>query len=149
MALRVDDSVQYCYLMKCKAQPKMQRRGRYRESRFFDDEACQAWCAADKNGRHSWGQALLQLSDLQQQSTYPAKHSFPRPNAQVPSTKNKDDDGVLAANTRLAAPGDVDPDGEMPVEDGGVRTDDPACPQLAFQILCPLTVRNRRRMCTF
>ena len=46
-------------------------------------------------------------------------------------------------------PGDVDPDGERPVEDGGFRTDAPTCPQLAFHILCSLTVRRRRRMGTF
>lgn len=66
----------------------------------------------------------------------------------VLTNKDKEGHGVREAKTRLVTPGDVDPDGELPVEDGGVNTDAPTCLQLALHILCSLTVRKRRRMGT-
>lgn len=66
----------------------------------------------------------------------------------VLTNKNQKEHRVFEANTRLVTLGDVDPDGEIPVEDGGFRTDTPTCPQLAFHILCSRTVRRRRRIGT-
>ena len=46
-------------------------------------------------------------------------------------------------------PGDVDPDGEITVEDGGFRTDAPTCPQMAFHLLLSYTVRRKWERGTF
>ena len=48
---------------------------------------------------------------------------------------NKDKtDATLIPKSRIVAPGHVDPDGDIPVEDGGFRTDAPIAPQLAFHL---------------
>ena len=41
---------------------------------------------------------------------------------------------ILKRNQELV-PEHVDPDGEIPVEEGGLKTDAPTTPQLAFHIL--------------
>jgi hypothetical protein len=55
----------------------------------------------------------------------------------------------LEAKSRMVVPGDVDPDGEDPVEEGGFRTDAPTAPQLAFHLLMSYAVRRRWRLRTF
>ena len=55
----------------------------------------------------------------------------------------------LEAKSRIVTPGDVDPDGDIPYEDGGFRTDAPTCPQLAFHMLCSQAVIKKRRLKTF
>lgn len=55
---------------------------------------------------------------------------------------------MLEAQTRLVMIGHVGPDGELPVGDGGFRSDTPICAQFAFHTLCTLTVRKHRRMGT-
>ena len=44
-------------------------------------------------------------------------------------------EGDLHAKSRMVLPGDVDPDGEKPLEDGGIRTDAPTSSQLAFHVI--------------
>ena len=53
------------------------------------------------------------------------------------------------AKSRIVTPGDVDPDGEIPVEDGGFRTDAPTCPQIGFHLLCSQAVLKKRKLGTF
>ena len=55
----------------------------------------------------------------------------------------------LKAKSRMVLPGDVDPDGEKPLEDGGIRTDAPTSSQLAFHIFCSNAVRRQWRMKSF
>ena len=52
----------------------------------------------------------------------------------------------LQPKSRIVTPGDVDPDGEKPVEDGGFRTDAPTCPQIAFHYLCSQAVLKKRKL---
>ena len=49
----------------------------------------------------------------------------------------------------MVTPGDVDPDGDIPVEAGGFRTDAPTCPQVAFHLLCSQAVIKKRKLGTF
>ena len=58
-------------------------------------------------------------------------------------------DDELIAKSRIVTPGDVDPDGEITVEDGGLRTDAPTCPQMAFHLLLSYTVRRKWKLGTF
>ena len=55
----------------------------------------------------------------------------------------------LVAKSRIVLPGHVDPDGDIPVEDGGFRTDAPTAPQIAFHMLCSTAVRRKWRLQTF
>ena len=55
----------------------------------------------------------------------------------------------MIAKSRLVVPGDVDPDGENAVEDGGFRTDAPTAPQLAFHLLMSYAVRRQWHLRTF
>ena len=41
-------------------------------------------------------------------------------------------EGDLEAKCRMILPGDCDPDGDKPVEEGGYRIDAPTCAQIAF-----------------
>ena len=72
----------------------------------------------------------------------------------VRTNKNKDDPltgdvDKLEAKSRLVIPGDVDPDGAKPIEEGGFRTDTPTSPQLALHMLFSRAVRNGWRLRTF
>lgn len=78
-----------------------------------------------------------------------SKRNVPRPTRNHLTNKNKDVNGMLEANARLVTPGDVEPDGGIPVEDGGFRTDAPSCPQLAVISFGSLTVHKKPRMRTF
>ena len=64
-------------------------------------------------------------------------------------TKPKKDDKELIPKSRIVTPGDVDPDGDIPVEAGGFRTDAPTCPQAAFHLLCSQAVLKKRKLGTF
>ena len=55
-------------------------------------------------------------------------------------TNKSEAEDELIVKSRIVTPGDVDPDGEITVEDGGFRTDAPTCPQMAFQLLLFFTV---------
>ena len=55
----------------------------------------------------------------------------------------------MVAKSRVVAPGHVDPDGDIPVEDSGFRTDAPTAPQLAFHLLCSYAVRKQWMLRSF
>ena len=70
----------------------------------------------------------------------------------IRTNKNKDDplgDDGQEAKSRVVVPGDVDPDGDKPREDGGFRTDAPTCPQIALHLLFSKAVRARWKLKTF
>ena len=50
-------------------------------------------------------------------------------------TDKNDGEGELKAKSRMVLPGDVDLDGEKPLEDGGIRTDASTSSQFAFSHL--------------
>ena len=58
-------------------------------------------------------------------------------------------EGELLAKSRMVLLGDVDPDGEKPLEDGGIRTDAPTSSQLAFHVFCSNAVRRQWRIRSF
>jgi hypothetical protein len=67
----------------------------------------------------------------------------------VRTNKNVKEEGELMAKSRIVTPGDVDPDGDLPIEDGGFRTDAPTCPQVGFHLLCSQAVLKKRRLGSF
>lgn len=81
-------------------------------------------------------------------SKLPTGRIFSRPNRKTIKHKNNEGNDMPEAKTRLVTPGDVGPDGDIPVEDGGFRTDTPTYPQVALHTVCSLAVRKRRQMGT-
>ena len=63
----------------------------------------------------------------------PTDRTFKRPARMVRTDKNQME-GDLHAKSRMVLPGDVDPDGEKPLEAGGIRTDAPTSSQLASHV---------------
>ena len=59
----------------------------------------------------------------------PTDRIFAVPLRHVRTNKDKSGiDGNLEAKSRFVVPGHVDPDGEVPVEEGGFKTDAPTAP---------------------
>lgn len=136
--------------MNWKAQSKLQRKGWALDSKYFNDEGRAAFREADaKPWNALLGTVAIEVSLPKEASNVPTERILSRTMRKVITNKNKEENGKLETKTRLVTPGDVDPDGEIPVEDGGVRIGAPTCPQLAFHIRCAFTVRRRRRMGTF
>ena len=79
----------------------------------------------------------------------PKERIFTRPMLFVRTNKNKDETGPLEPKSRIVTPGDVDPDGDVAVEDGGFRTYAPTCPPVAFHLLCSMAVRKKLKLGTF
>ena len=72
----------------------------------------------------------------------PKDRIFARPARKVLTNKSNQP-GELEAKSRVVLPGDVDPDGHLPIEEGGFRTDAPTTTQLAFHVFCSNCVRRR------
>ena len=128
----------------------MQLKGRELDPRYFDHKERQAFDAADAKEWQSFidtGAVIVIRPD--QAKHVPADRIFNRPMRYVRTNKNKEEHGSLEAKSRIVTPGDVDPDGDVPVEDGGFRTDAPTCPQVAFHMLCSQAVLKKRRLGTF
>ena len=68
---------------------------------------------------------------------------FKRPARMVRTDKNQGE-GNLHAKSFMVLPGDVDQDGEKPLEDGGIRTDAPMSSQFAFH-----SFRRTRKLKSF
>ena len=73
---------------------------------------------------------------------------FKRPARKVLTNKSQLE-GELDAKSRLVLLGDVDPDGDKPIEEGGYRTDAPTTPQIAFHNFCSNAVRRKWPICSF
>ena len=58
-------------------------------------------------------------------------------------------EGLLSAKSRMIPPGDCDPDGDKPIEEGGFRTDAPTCAQISFHCFCSNSVRRKWRIRSF
>ena len=65
------------------------------------------------------------------------------------TTGNALDSANLIAKSRFIIPGNVDPDGAKPVEEGGFRTDAPTTHQLAMHLLFSKAVRAKWDLRTF
>ena len=78
----------------------------------------------------------------------PKERIFSRPMRYVRTNKSENEEELIA-KSRIVTLGDVDPDGEITVEDGGFRTDVPTCPQMTFHLLLSLTVRRRWKLGSF
>ena len=128
----------------------MQRKGRELDARYFDEQERKAFSQSDAKEWQSFLDtgAVVVIPPAEAKSV-PAERIFSRPMRFVRTNKNKEETGPLEPKSRIVTPGDVDPDGDIPVEDGGFRTDAPTCPQVAFHLLCSMAVRKKLRLGTF
>ena len=148
--LIVDDNNNECYFLKWKTFNKMQRKGKELDPKYFNEQERAQFTKSDAKEWQSFlttgAVVVISPEDAQR---IPQSRIFQRPMRFVRTNKNKDDAGPLEAKSRIVTPGDVDPDGDIPVEDGGFRTDAPTCPQLAFHMLCSQAVLRKRKLGTF
>ena len=147
--LVIDDVAHECYFLKWKTFNKMQRKGKELDPKFFDGNERKAFDVADAKEWQSFidtGAVVVIPPHLAQH--IPQSRIFARPMRYVRTNKSKEE-LELEAKSRIVTPGDVDPDGDVPYEDGGFRTDAPTCPQLAFHLLCSQAVLKKRRLRTF
>lgn len=116
------------------------------KSRYFNQQERVAFELADeKEWRSFLETGAIEIIQPSEAEKVPKERICSRPMRNILTNKNKAEHGKLEAKTRLVTPGDVDPDGEIPVEDGCFRTDAPTCPQLAFHLLCSYTVRQKKK----
>jgi hypothetical protein len=134
-----------CLLLKWKTLKKGQRKGRELDAKWFNEQERQMFDVADEKEWQSFidtGAAVIISPQAAKQ--IPHDRIFSRPFRWVRTNKDKTGEDInLEAKSRLVTPGDVDPDGEVPVEAGGFRTDAPSAPQLGFHMLCSLAARRR------
>ena len=148
--LIVDEVTNECYFLKWKTFNKMQRKGKELDPKFFNDQERMTFNASDAKEWQSFlDTGAVVVIPPNDASRIPQSRIFGRPMRYVRTNKNKEDEGTLEAKSRIVTPGDVDPDGDIPVEEGGFRTDAPTCPQVAFHMLCSQAVLKRRRLGVF
>ena len=134
--LVVDEDKKECFLLKWKTFNKMQRKGRELDPRFFNEHERKEFTKADAKEWQSFlGTGAAEIVPPKEASNVPQSRIFQRPLRYVRTNKS-DKENELIAKSRMVTPGDVDPDGDIPVEAGGFRTDAPTCPQVAFHLLC-------------
>ena len=118
--LMMNDEDNACYMLRWKTQNKIQRKGRELDPRYFDKAERDAFELADQKEWKSFlDTGAIEIIPPHQAKKIPKDRIFSRPMRKVLTNKNKKENGKLEAKTRLVTPGDVDPDGETPVEDGG------------------------------
>ena len=148
--LIVDDVTNECFFLKWKTFNKLQRKGKELDPRYFNEHEKAAFAASDAKEWQSFiDTGAVKIIYPEQARNIPQSRIFARAMRYVRTNKNKQEDGPLEAKSRIVTPGDVDPDGDIPVEDGGFRTDAPTCPQVAFHLLCSQAVLKKRRLGTF
>ena len=136
--------------LKWKTFNKLQRKGRELDPKYFNEQERAAFRVSDAKEWQSFlDTGAVVIVPPKEAQRIPAERIFSRPMRFVRTNKNKEDDGPLEAKSRIVTPGDVDPDGDIPVEEGGFRTDAPTCPQVAFHFLCSQAVLKHRRLGTF
>ena len=136
-------------MLKWKTFNKLQRKGRELDPRYFNEQERKEFQQADAKEWKSFldtGAAEIILPN--EARNIPQSRIFARPMRYVRTNKSEKEDELIA-KSRMVTPGDVDPDGDIPVEAGGFRTDAPTCPQVAFHLLCSQAVINKRRIGTF
>ena len=147
----VDPTAHQVYYLRWKTFKKDARKGCELDPRWFD----QAERAKFANSDAKEWQSFLETGAItvippRQAAKIPKDRIFIAPLRFVRTNKDKSgDDAYLEAKSRLVIPGHVDPDGDIPVEDGGFRTDAPTAPQLAFHLMCSFAARYRWRLKTF
>ena len=141
----VDPTVHQVYLLRWKTFKKDARKGRELDPRWFDQNERAKFSNSDAKEWQSFletGAATVIPPRLA--AKVPKDRIFIAPLRFVRTNKDKSgDDANLEAKSRLVIPGHVDPDGDIPVEDGGFRTDAPTAPQLAFHLMCSFAARYR------
>ena len=147
--LIVDELRSECYFLKWKTFNKMQRKGRELDPRYFDEAEKLAFAKSDAKEWQSFlDTGAVEVVSPELARDIPQKRIFGRPMRFVRTNKNKEENGDLEAKSRIVTPGDVDPDGDIPVEAGGFRTDAPTCPQIAFHLLCSQACLKKRQLGT-
>ena len=76
------------------------------------------------------------------------KRIFKAPARFLYTNKSKDMSELIAKG-RMVMPGHRDPDGDIPVVEGGFRTDAPTCGQTALHMLISKAVRSKWRLKSF
>ena len=148
--LVIDDEINECFFLKWKTFNKLQRKGRELDPKYFNDKERAAFLKSDAKEWQSFiDTGAVRVIPPSEARNVPQSRIFARSMRYVRTNKNKDEEGDLEAKSRIVTPGDVDPDGDIPVEDGGFRTDAPTCSQLAFHQLCSQAVLKKRRLGSF
>ena len=127
------------------------RKGKELDPKYFNEHARAAFTSADAKEWQSFVDAgAAQVILPHEAKKVPTDRIFAVPLRYVRT--NRDQSGIhgnLEAKSRIVVPGHVDPDGEIPVEEGGVKTDAPTAPQLAFHIPLSRAVRSQWKLRTF
>ena len=145
----VDEDKNECYFLQWKTFNKIQRKGRELDPKFFNQQERALFNASDAKEWQSFlDTGAVVIIPPKEAAKVPHRRIFNRPMRYVRTNKNKTEEDLLA-KSRIVTPGDVDPDGDIPVEDGGFRTDAPTCPQIGFHLLCSQAVLKKRRLGTF
>ena len=145
----VDENKNECYFLRWKTFNKLQRKGRELDPKFFNQQERALFNASDAKEWQSFlDTGAVVVIPPKEATKIPHSRIFNRPVRYVRTNKNKIEED-LVAKSRIVTPGDVDPDGDVPVEDGGFRTDGPTCPQIGFHLLCSQAVLKKRRLGTF
>ena len=147
--LVVDRKKNECFFLKWKTFNKDQRKGRELDPRYFDQVEKQKFNASDAKEWQSFlDTGAVTIVPPEQAKKVPTDRIFKRP-ARIVRTDKNQMEGYLSAKSRMVLPGDVDPDGEKPFEDGGIRIDAPTSSQLAFHVFCSNAVRRQWRIRSF
>ena len=149
--LVADHETQEVFVLKWKTFKKNQRKGRELDPRYFSDKERKAFAASDaKEWKSFLDTGAVVVIPPEQAKQIPSERIFKRAARFVRTDKSKTGkEEDLQAKSRIVVPGDVDPDGETAVEEGGFRTDAPTAPQLAFHLLCSYAVRRQWWLRTF
>ena len=142
---------QECYLLKWKTFNKLARKGKELDPKYFNEhERAKSTSADAKEWQSFIDTGAAQVILPHEAKKVPTGRIFAVPLRYVRTNKDKSGtDGNLEAKSRIVVPGHVDPDGEIPVEEGGFKTDAPTAPQLAFHILLSTAVRSQWKLKTF
>ena len=116
--LIVDDKTNECFFLKWKTFNKLQRKGKELDPRYFNEQERKAFATSDAKEWKSFidtgAVVVVQPKDT---AHVPKDRIFNRPMRFVRTNKSKIEE-ILEAKSRIVTPGDVDPDGDIPVEDG-------------------------------
>ncbi len=142
---------QQCLLEKWKTFKKDQRTGKDLDAKYFNEAERRKFCVSDASEWQSFldtGAAVV--ISLEESLRVSPDRIFCVPLRYVCTNKDKSgEDENIIAKSRLVVPGHVDPDGEVPVEEGGFRTDASTASQLAFHMLCSLAARRNWKLTSF
>ena len=147
--LVLDSETNECFFLKWKTLKIDQRKGRELDPRYYNAEEEKEFRAADAKEWKSFLDtgAVIVIPPHQAKKVDP-RRIFQRAARFVHTDKNGGE-GDLIAKSRMCLPGDVDPDGNKCLEEGGFRTDSPTSPQVAFHCFCSNATRRQWEICSF